>query len=144
MLHSRSHRSRLRRIATACVETLEDRRLMSFGTAVTYATSSTPRAIATADFNKDGKLDLVTTIGYDANTKVSVRLGDGAGGFGTATEFAAPSYGNPSFLFVPDLNNDARPDIIVSDGINGYVTLIGNGNGTFQPSVETFGYGLVY
>ena len=116
---------------------------MSFGTAVPYATNSNPYAIATADFNKDGKLDLVTTRGYDEQTKVSVRLGNGTGGFGAATEFPAMVWNHATYLFTGDLNNDTKPDLMLSDGINGYSTLMGNGDGTFKAAVNTFGAGIV-
>jgi hypothetical protein len=143
MSRNNRHRSRSQGISKALLEGLEERRLMSFSTAVPYVTPSNPYAIATADFNKDGKLDLVTTRGYDDQTKVSVRLGNGTGGFGAATEFPAMVWNHATYLFTGDLNNDTNPDLILSDGINGYSTLMGNGNGTFRASVNTFGAGIV-
>jgi hypothetical protein len=53
-------RSRSQRINKACFETLEDRRLMSFTPAVSYAADTGPTGVVTADFNNDGHLDLVT------------------------------------------------------------------------------------
>src|SRR5262249_19318274 len=38
-----------------------------------------PQAIALGDFNNDGKQDLV--VGYDSTDPVTVRFGDGSGGF---------------------------------------------------------------
>jgi hypothetical protein len=74
---------------------------------------------------------------------VSVRLGNGAGGFGPAQEFAVPLWEQASSIFIADLNNDTRPDLVVSE-FNGFSTLIGNGNGTFQPAVFTSGVDMVY
>jgi hypothetical protein len=129
----------------ACLETLEARRLLSFNPTVPYATTSGPRAIATADFNGDGNPDLAATAGIDTNSRVILRMGDGAGGFGAAREFSAPAWGGyAGYLFVADLNNDTQTDMLLSDGINGYSTLIGNGDGSFQAPVNTPAFGLVY
>ena len=142
--HGGSQARRRQAALRACLEALEGRQLLSLTPAGDYAVSSSPRAIATADFNNDGNLDLAADVGSGATGKVSVRLGDGLGGFGTATEFAAPLYGYARYLFVADLNNDTTPDIITSDGGSGHVVLIGNGDGTFQSQVNVDGYGLVY
>lgn len=145
MLPDRLHRSRSQRFSTTCFETLEARRLLSFSAAVNYAAGgSYPSAVATADFNGDGKLDLANTVGVSVG-KVIVRPGNGAGGFGTAQELAAGGFGGYlSTLGIADLNNDTRPDIVASDGFNGYSTLFGNGNGTFQPAAVTWGVSMVY
>ena len=57
--HRGSQTRRRQAALRACLEALEGRQLLSLTPAVSYAVSSTPRAIATADFNNDGKLDLV-------------------------------------------------------------------------------------
>src|SRR6476620_381816 len=129
MSRSRFQRSRARHINRTCFETLENRRLMSFGPAVNYASGNAyAPGIATADFNKDGKLDLATAVGY-SSPKVSVRLNNGAGGFGAARDYAMPGH-DPASIFIDDFNNDTRPDILASDGGTAY-TLMGNGDGTF-------------
>src|SRR5687768_15661243 len=107
---SRLQRSQPRQVSRACFEALEDRRLLSFSPAVDYPASN-PQAVATADFNNDGTLDLATA--YFSN--VSVRLGNGAGGFGPAQEFATgwmPLWGEEiSSIAVADFNNDSKLDI---------------------------------
>src|SRR5829696_7724545 len=121
-------------IARACCEPLEPRRLLSFAPAVSYPVGTNPQAVVTADFNNDGKLDLATANAGSSN--VSVRLGNGAGGFGVATQFATGS--NPNSIAVGDFNNDGKRDLATCNGGSRDVTvLLGNGNGTFQPRVDT-------
>jgi FG-GAP-like repeat len=118
-------------------EIFEDRRLLSFSAAVNYPIDASVDAIATADFNNDGKLDLVTCA--DAATgSFSVLLGNGAGGFGAAQRYVVGSL--LSSIAVADFNNDTRPDMVVSDNV-GFSILIGNGDGTFQSAVHTWGAG---
>jgi hypothetical protein len=66
------------------------------------------RGTGVADFNLDGKLDLV--VANSNSNSVSVLLGDGKGGFGPKTDFAVGT--NPRKLTVGDVNRDGRPDII--------------------------------
>src|SRR5436190_21963513 len=63
---------------------LDSRDVPSFTPAVNYSVGDGPNDVGTGDFNKDNRLDLVTANYWD-NT-VSVRLGDGLGGFGIATD----------------------------------------------------------
>src|SRR5688572_7525068 len=128
MLLGSFHRSQSHRINSACIETLENRRLLSFTPAVNY--SGAAMAVATADLNGDGNLDLATVAPGYGTSKVSVRLGNNAGGFGTAQEYAVPDYAS-TLIFIADFNNDTRPDLLASDPFNGSSTLVGNGDGTF-------------
>src|SRR4051794_21564478 len=68
------------------LESLDDRRLPSFSPVTHYAVGDGPQAVAAADFNHDGRLDLATA---DSGGTVSVLLGNGLGGFGTAAQFPA-------------------------------------------------------
>jgi len=132
----RFQRSPSRQVSRAFFEALEDRRLLSFSPAANYPIDASADAIATADFNNDGKLDLVTCALDAATGSFSVLLGNGAGGFGAAQRYVVGS--DLSSMAVADFNNDTRPDIVVSDTV-GFSILIGNGDGTFQSAVHTRG-----
>ena len=118
-----------------CCETLEGRRLLSFAPAVNYDTIGTPSAIVTADFNNDGKLDLVTCANAITGS-YSVFLGDGAGGFGAVQRTILST--QLSSLAAADFNNDGKTDLVISDSYDyGFHFLAGKGDGTFQPPVFT-------
>ncbi|RPJ56695.1 MAG: VCBS repeat-containing protein, partial [Acidobacteria bacterium] len=75
------------------------------------ATGSEPRALALADFNRDGRLDLVV-----ANTgadTISVLLGNGDGTFHPKTDFVAGKA--PHAVALTDLNGDAGIDLMVGN-----------------------------
>ena len=111
------------------LEPLDDRRLPSFSPAATLSVGANPQDVVTADFNGDGKLDLATA-NAGAGT-VSVRLGDGAGGFGDAIGSAA-GY-NPVSLAVGDFNEDGKLDLAAANGGGyGVSVLLGNGDGNFR------------
>jgi len=88
--------------------------------------SANPIAIAIGDFNNDGKQDLAAA--NSSASTVSIRLGNGTGGFGGTTEVLA---GNPKSIVVGDFNGDGKQDLAV--GISGaqVVILLGNGMGDF-------------
>jgi hypothetical protein len=92
-------------------------------------------AIAVADFNNDGKLDIAITPGQQAGSTgftiqplVDIYLGDGAGTFTFATQLNTAA----AFLdmFATDVDNDGNQDIVT--GGDPTSVLRGNGNGTFQ------------
>jgi hypothetical protein len=85
------------------------------------------RFVATADLNRDGKLDLVVANGR----YVSVLLGNGDGTFQTSVSYLI---GRAVLrLALADLNGDGVPDLIVSCGT--VSVLLGNGDGTFGKQV---------
>ncbi|HEY0404481.1 MAG TPA: VCBS repeat-containing protein [Pyrinomonadaceae bacterium] len=105
------------------------------------------KAILTADVNSDGKQDILTVSGA-----VAVSLGDGAGGFGAATNAGVsvrPNDAGQRPVALADFNNDGKVDIAALDpGSNFQLeALLGNGNGTFgsrkQLIVGTFAQYLV-
>jgi hypothetical protein len=121
-------------ISRACCEALECRRLLNFAPAASYATAADPKDVVTADFNNDGKLDLASVNAGSSN--VTVRLGDGAGGFGAATNF--PTGAGPNCMVVGDFNNDTKPDLVTGSYTGENVSvLLGNGNGSFAAPIHS-------
>ena len=92
-----------------------------------FHAGNSPNAIATADFNGDGILDVASAagqlwIGIAGEAPVSVNLGSGVSASGVAAA---------------DINGDGKPDIVVGDANgSGVYVLLGNGDGTFQAPVK--------
>jgi ELWxxDGT repeat protein len=104
--------------------------LGNFSGTTTFNVGSSPREIATGDFNSDGKLDVVTA--NLGGNNISVLLGDGNGSFGSATNFSVP-LGGANDLAVADINGDGKLDLVTANlGNNTVSVLLGNGNGSFS------------
>ena len=101
----------------------------TFTTGASLTTGEGPFAIVTADFNKDGHLDLAVS-NANSNT-VTVLLGTGSGTFSLASTPAVG--GMPQVLVVGDFNEDGKLDLAVSNESDNTVSvLLGNADGTFQ------------
>ncbi|MFK0175185.1 FG-GAP-like repeat-containing protein [Streptomyces xanthochromogenes] len=104
----------------------------TFGAATQFGlgAGTGPQGIAAADLNGDGHLDLVTS--NSSSGTLSVLLGDGHGGFGTASSVPA-GVTLPSKLKLVDVNEDGRLDaVIVAPGSPGRLAvLLGDGAGGF-------------
>jgi len=90
--------------------------------------------VRAADFNGDGKLDLVTA-NLGTNT-ISVFPGNGDGTFQKDTVFDSGGYG--AFYAVGDLNKDGHPDFAIAHWREqDFVSVFLNkGDGTFLPSKD--------
>jgi hypothetical protein len=124
-IHRRPPASRL------CLETLEDRCLLSFGMPLNYGADLAAQSLASADFNGDGRLDLATANYFD-NT-VSVLLGNGDGTFQAPRTSAAGTAYSTLSLVTADLNRDGKTDLVTLNyNSTNMSLLLGNGDGTFQ------------
>jgi hypothetical protein len=97
--------------------------------------------LAAADFNKDGKADLV---GFSKSLHYEVLLGKGDGTFTALPRFADCSC--LAGLTVADMNGDGIPDLFVDYYTNtneqflvtnSYSVYLGHGDGTFAPLAAT-------
>lgn len=107
------------------------------------------------DVNGDGIIDLVSLFYYDAPS-LGVRhqmvatavLGDGDGGFGSPVEIYRNSVGTTSIdarnLLLRDFDGDGALDVLFIERRQDprVITILGNGDGTFQSPVETRSDGI--
>jgi hypothetical protein len=98
----------------------------------TFAVSQNPAAIVAADFNGDGKTDVVSASQLG---DISVLLGTGFGRFVSATSFATGN--EPRYVAGGDLNGDGKLDVAVANENDNTVSiLLGGGNGSFASKAD--------
>ena len=110
----------------------------TFHSPVTYSVPSQPMSLATADFNNDGKLDLVSAgTSTNGTAAISLLFGDGDGTFQTAINTTVNAI--MAGLVLADFNQDGKLDIatatLTSDVTSNLTVLQGNGDGTFTVTV---------
>lgn len=109
-----------------------------FSAASHYEAGGVPRSVAMADFDGDGRLDVVVA-NADANRSVSVLLGNGGGGLGSPTNFLG-AWPPPSgvrlevWVAVADLNGDGKPDLALSSIASNSVAILLNAT---RPAADT-------
>ena len=87
-------------------------------------------ALAVADVNKDGKLDVV--VAGSMRGEVGVLLGKGDGTFSPAATYQSSGFGAES-IAVADADGDGNLDLAMANNdFNTVDILLGNGDGTFQ------------
>jgi hypothetical protein len=116
----------------------------TFQLPIDYATGNEPGSVAVADFNRDGKLDIVAAnFAVFGGHTVSVLLGNGDGTFQPQVQYTT-SNGALSVI-AADFNGDGKVDLAVDCacgtskvcGRPGVISiLLGNGDGTFGTHVD--------
>lgn len=126
----------------------------SFGPLQVYGSGGNgAKAIAVADVNRDGKLDLILDNISSATVynhgSVAVLLGNGDGTFQTVQNYDMGGF-NGGSLTVADVNGDGKPDVIAANAcadnncdLSTLGVLLGNGDGTFQTVKVIIGTGGV-
>jgi len=108
----------------------------TFQTARDFAVSGSPAALAAADFNGDGKLDVAVT--DESSGLVWVLLGNGDGTLRTPVSY--PVGNTPGSMVAADFNGDGTPDLAVLNfGDRNISVLLNNGNGTFRGAINSPG-----
>ncbi len=89
-----------------------------------------PRSVSAADFNRDGKLDVVVA-NFNAG-ELTVLLGNGSGAFPQTRNLS--SVANPGYLAIDDFNQDGVKDIAVTslDADQQVAVLFGAEAGNFE------------
>jgi hypothetical protein len=92
-------------------------------------------AMATGDFNGDGKLDVAVSGGFGSANQVDILLGNGDGTF-TADGYYPVSLA-PDSIAAGHFKSSKGVDLAVANGNDNSVSvLLGNGDGTFQQGVK--------
>jgi hypothetical protein len=127
----------------------------SFQAPVSYSTiGADASAVALADVNGDGHLDILVanqcvSASNCGSSGVVVLLGNGDGTFQSGVSYSVPG-SNAFSIVAADLNGDGKLDLVVSEqcsssnncNAGSVAVLLGNGDGTFQPSVSYNSGGL--
>lgn len=112
----------------------------TFQAARNFSAGKQPESIAIADFNSDGKADIIAV--SEGENVLNVLLGNGDGTF--QPRVTVPLDVDPYFIVAGDFNSDLKWDLALSglgrdlngdgvrDSAGGTAVLLGNGDGTFQ------------
>jgi hypothetical protein len=95
-----------------------------------------PEALATGDFDRDGRLDIAVT--DFAGGSVGILLGDAAADDGFADPVSYPVRSGPHSVVVSRFDDDEFVDLAVANWSgNSFSVLLGNGDGTFQDAINS-------
>jgi hypothetical protein len=102
--------------------------------------SSDPDSVAAADFNGDGKLDLL--VGFSPGV-ANLFSGSGNDSFGSPFGvYAFPPNGSGVVVLAADLNNDGKPDALVADYARGVFTITLNTGTGLSVKSQTYTFTL--
>ncbi|WP_207425024.1 FG-GAP-like repeat-containing protein [Pedobacter sp. SYSU D00535] len=98
----------------AVLKNTGSREQISFDPKLNFTTGESPSAAALGDFNGDGKLDVVTA--NQNGNSVSVLINNTAGTISFQPKIDLTTGINPSAVAVTDIDQDGKPDIVVTNG----------------------------
>jgi hypothetical protein len=96
------------------------------------ASGSRPYYAGLADLNGDEMLDLVTA--HAETSRLTILLGDGAGGFSPAPGSPVEAGNRGYKVRAGDMNGDGHADLVTSGLGRGATVLLGDGRGSFEPA----------
>lgn len=107
---------------------------------INYSLTYTPDNVSVGDFDQNGQLDVA--ISSDLFKNLTVLLGNGSGGFGTASTYGTTQNSGSGPVIVSDFELNGKLDVALaaaSGTLGGADVFWGNGDGTFQQAqfVET-------
>ena len=106
---------------------------LSFAPKVDYGTNLSPFFVDTADFNGDGKTDMV--VADLSSNNVSVFLNNGTGAFGMKVDYITGA--GPMFIVSGYVNGDGSKDLVIANYFANTVSvLLNNGSGSFAAPVN--------
>jgi hypothetical protein len=89
----------------------------TFNAATSMAAGATPGAMALADFDLDGKLDVALINGAAGTNALQILFGNGAGGAKKGKIIGLPAGITFSRVEAADLNGDGKPDLVFTTNI---------------------------
>lgn len=92
-----------------------------------------PTSVAVADFNHDGKADILVGNYLSSNLGLLIFIGNGDGSFQPPAMYRVPG------IFVAttaDLNGDGWPDVVLGTNTFGVAVLLNSGDGTLAAPVD--------
>ncbi len=113
-----------------------------FRDAFDYAAAGYRAAVAAADLDGDGVVDLAVV--NFASSQLSVLLGNGDGTFRPAVQYPESTNldAGPTSLVVTDLNGDGKPDLAIANyNVSTVSVLFGKGDGSFYEPVDYRSFG---
>jgi urease beta subunit len=113
------------------LESLEERRVLTFLPAVDYGVGDNPQALVSGDFNGDTRPDLV--VANTGSSDVTLMLGNADGTFSSAGDFAV-GY-SPTSVAAGDFNGDGKLDLVTANS-GDLSVLLGNGTGGFAAATS--------
>ncbi|MFH0991063.1 MAG: FG-GAP-like repeat-containing protein [bacterium] len=107
---------------TAITGTLE---ASSFAAGVTFATAASPVSVALADFNRDGRLDILVA-NYEASSVSILQNSSTIGNISFRSKVDFNVVSQPWGLAVGDIDKDGKPDFAVTNYLSSIVSVFKN------------------
>ena len=100
--------------------------IISFDAAINIQTGNGTLDVAIADINGDGRPDIILTSGNAGTFSILQNTSIGSGSLSFAPRLDYFSFNHPDHVTVADLDNDGKPDIIISEFSNSEVNVYRN------------------
>ena len=106
----------------------------TIGPSVTLVPGQNRYYSALGDVDRDGHFDVVTVSSVEEGGagRLSIRRGDGKGGFADAPGLALSDAPNSRLAALTDVNGDKYPDIVLSHSSSHLGVMLNSGKGTFS------------